>query len=71
MADKIRVGRHYGKIQKILYEKVVLTTRTYNIESTTNMTNKEMKDMEMIDPKKNVEESIQRTSINPILGDTD
>ena len=32
----------------MLYEKVVLPTITYNMESTTNMANKEMEDMEMI-----------------------
>ena len=51
MGDKIRVGRHDGRIQKMLYEKVVLPTITYNMESTTNMTNKEMEDMEMIQGK--------------------
>ena len=40
MGDKTRVGRHDGRIQKMLYEKVVLPTITYNMESTTNMTNK-------------------------------
>ena len=40
MEDKIRVGRHNGRIQKMLYEKVVLSTITYNMESTTNMTHK-------------------------------
>ena len=54
----------------MIYEKVVLPTITYNMESTTNMTNKEMEDMEMI-PRQNVEENIQCTSINPILGVTD
>ena len=49
--DKTRVGRHDGRIQKMLYEKVVLPTITYNMESTTNMTNKEMEDMEMIQGK--------------------
>ena len=48
MGDKIRVGRHDGRIQKMLYEKVVLPTITYNMKSTTNMTNKQMEDMEMI-----------------------
>ena len=48
MGDKTRVGRHDGRIQKMLYEKVVLPTIIYNMESTTNMTNKEMEDMEMI-----------------------
>ena len=48
MEDKTRVGRHDGRIQKMLYEKVILPTITYNMESTTNMTNKEMEDMEMI-----------------------
>ena len=38
MGDKIRVGRHDGRIQKMLYEKVVLPTITYNMEFTTNMT---------------------------------
>ena len=51
MGDKIRVGRHDGKIQKMLYEKVVMPTITYNMESITNMTNKEMEDMEMIQGK--------------------
>ena len=51
MGDKIRVGRHDGRIQKMLYEKVVLPTITYNMESTTNRTNKEMEDMEMIQGK--------------------
>ena len=41
MVDKIRVGRHDGRIQKMLYQKVVLPTITYNnMESTTHMTNK-------------------------------
>ena len=48
MGDKTRVGRHDGRIQKMLYEKVVLPTITYNMESTTN---KEMEDMEMIQGK--------------------
>ena len=48
MGDKIRVGRHDDRIQKMLHEKVVLSTITYNMESTINMTNKEMEDMEMI-----------------------
>ena len=51
MGDKIRVGRHDGMIQKMLYEKVVLPTIAYNTESTTNMTNKEMEDMEIIQGK--------------------
>ena len=51
MGDKTRVGRHDGRIQKMLYEKVVLPTITYNMEFTTNMTNKEMEDMEMIQSK--------------------
>ena len=50
MGDKTRVGRHDGRIQKMLYEKVVLPTITYNMESTTNMT-KKMEDMEMIQGK--------------------
>ena len=49
MGDKnSRVGRHDGRIQKMLYEKVVMPTITYNMESTTN---KEMEDMEMIQGK--------------------
>ena len=48
MGDKTRVERHDGRIQKMLYKKVVLPTITYNMESTTNMTNKEIEDMEMI-----------------------
>ena len=48
MGDKTRVGRHDGRIQKMSYEKVVLPTITYNMESTTN---KEMEDMEMIQGK--------------------
>ena len=51
MGDKTRIGRHDGRIQKMLYEKVVLPTITYNMESTTNMTIKEMEDMEMIQGK--------------------
>ena len=51
MGDKTRFGRNDGRIQKMLYEKVVLPTITYNMESTTNMTNKEMEDMEMIQDK--------------------
>ena len=51
MGDKIRVGSHDGRIQKMLYEKVVPPTITYNKEPTTNMTNKEMEDMEMIQGK--------------------
>ena len=35
----------------MVYEKVVLPTITYNMEATTNMTNKEMEDMEMIQGK--------------------
>ena len=38
----LQVGRHDGRIQKMLYEKVVLPTITYNMESTTN---KEMEEM--------------------------
>ena len=71
MGDKIRVGRHDGKIQKMLYEKVVLPAITYNMESTTNMTQTKKwrnGEMEMIQGKM---ENIQRTSINPILGFTD
>ena len=45
-----RVGRHDGRIQKMLYEKVVLSTITY-MESTTNMTNNEMVEMQMIQGK--------------------
>ena len=48
VGDKIRVGRHDGRIQKMLYEKVVLRTITYKLESTTN---KEMEDMELIQGK--------------------
>ena len=51
MGDKTRFGRHDGRIQKMLCEKVVLPTITYTMESTTNMTNKEMEDMEMIQGK--------------------
>ena len=51
LGDKTIVGRHDGRIQKMLYEKVVLPTITYNMESTTNMTNKEMEDIEMIQGK--------------------
>ena len=51
MGDKTRFGRHDGRIKKMLYEKVVLPTITYNMEFTTNMTNKEMEDMEMIQGK--------------------
>ena len=51
MGDKTRVGRHDGRIPKMLYEKVVLPTITYNMESTTNMTNQEMEDVEMIQGK--------------------
>ena len=40
MGDKLRVGRHDGSIQKKLYKKVVLPTITYNMETTTNLTNK-------------------------------
>ena len=35
----------------MLYEKVVLPTIAYNMETTTNMTNKEMEEMEMIQGK--------------------
>ena len=51
MGDKVRVGIHDGRIQKMLYEKVMLSTITYNMESTSNMINKEMKKMEMIQSK--------------------
>ena len=51
MGDKTRVGRHDGRIEKMLYEKVVLPTIPYNMESTTNMANKEMEDIEMIQGK--------------------
>ena len=51
MGDKTRVGRHDGRIKKILNEKIVLPTITYNMESTTNKTNKQMEDMEMIQGK--------------------
>ena len=70
MGDKMRVGRHYSRIQKMLYEKVVLPTITYTTESTTNMTNKQMEDNGN-DTRQNVAENIQRTSINHILGVTD
>ena len=43
MGNKIRVGIHDGAIQKMVYEKVVLPTITYNMDTTTNMTNQEMK----------------------------
>ena len=45
MGDKIRVERHEGRIQKMLYEKVVLPTITYNMSTTTNMTNNELEEM--------------------------
>ena len=51
MGDKIRAVRHDGRIQKMLYEKDVLPTITYNMEITTNMTNKEMDEMEMTQVK--------------------
>ena len=51
MGDKAGVGRHDGRIQKVLYEKAVLPIIIYNMESTTNMTNKDMEDMEMIQGK--------------------
>ena len=35
----------------MLYGKVVLPTIAYNMETTTNMTNKEMEEMEMIQDK--------------------
>ena len=68
MGDKTRVGRHDCRIQKMLYEKVVLPTITYNMESTRNMTSKGNHGN---DTRQNVEENIQSTSINPILGVTD
>ena len=43
MGDKLRVGRHDGRIQKMLYEKIVLPTITCNMESTANMANKKWK----------------------------
>ena len=70
MGDKTRVGRPDGRIQKMLYEKVVLPTITYNMESTTNMTNKG-NGGHGNDTRENVEENIHSTSINPILGVTD
>ena len=51
MGNKTRVGRHDGRIQKMLYENVVLPTITYNMQSTPNMRNKEMSEMEMIQGK--------------------
>ena len=51
MGDTIRVGRNYGRIQKMLYEKVVLPTITHTMESTTNMTNLEIQEMELIQGK--------------------
>ena len=33
MGDKIRVGRHDGIMQKMLYERVVIQTITYNMET--------------------------------------
>ena len=51
MEDKIRVGRHDGIIQKMVYDKVVLPTITYNMETTTNKPNKEMEEIEMIQGK--------------------
>ena len=51
MEHKIRVGRPDGRIQKTLYEKVVLPIIAYTMETTTNMTNKEMEEIEMIQDK--------------------
>ena len=51
MGDKIQVGGRDGRIQKMLYEKVVLPTITYIMEPTTNISNKEMEEMEMIQGK--------------------
>ena len=45
------IGRHDDRIHKMLYENVVLPTITYNMQSTANMTNKEMEEMEMIQGK--------------------
>ena len=69
MGDIIRVGRHDGRIQKMLYEMVVLLTITYPMESTTNMTKKKWRTWN--NTRQNVAENIQRISINPILGVTD
>ena len=51
MKSKIRVGRDDGIIQKMLYESVGLPKIAYNMESTTNMANKEMEDMEIMQGK--------------------
>ena len=70
MGNKIRVGRHDGRIQKMLYEKVVPSTIAYTMESTTNI-NKQRNGGHGNDTRQNVAENIQRTSINPIPGVTD
>ena len=49
MGDKTRIGRHDGRIQRMLYEKVVLLRITYTMESTTYK--RHTKDMEMIQGK--------------------
>ena len=48
MGDKIRVGRHDGRIHQMLYGNVLLPEITYNMESTTN---NDMGGMEMIQGK--------------------
>ena len=70
MGEKIRVGRHDGRIQKMLNKNVGQPTITYNMETTTKH-DKRRNGGNGNDTWHNVEENIQRTSINPIRGVTD
>ena len=63
MGDKIRVGSHDGGIQKMLYEKVVLPTITYNME-----TNKHDKQRNGNDTTQNVAEIYNVPPSTPYWG---
>ena len=70
MEDKTRVGRHFGRIQKMLYEKGC--TANNNIQhGIHNKHDKQRNGGHGNDTRQNVEDNIQSTSINPILGVTD
>lgn len=48
---KKKVGKHDGRIQGMLYEKVAVPTLTYNMETATNMTIHEYEQLEKIQAK--------------------
>ena len=62
MEDKIRVGRHNGRIHKMLYKKVVPSTITHNKRD------KQRNGGNVNDTMQNVAENIQHSSIKPIRG---